>query len=144
MDKKFWIAGVAAFLVSFLSGFIVHGMLLRGDYAQLPNLFRTETDAMGYFPFLLLSHLIKGFAFAWIYRQGISAGVPWLTQGIRFGIAASLLITIPLYLVYYSVQPMPGATVAKQMVLDSIATVLMAIVVAFIFKEAAAKAAAQE
>lgn len=134
MDKKFWIAGAAAFLVSFLFSFVAHGILLQPDYAQLPNLFRTETDAMGHFPFMLLSHLIKGFAFAWVYRQGISAGMPWLTQGVRFGIAAALLITIPLYLVYYAVQPMPAATVVKQIVLDSIGTILMALAVAFIFK----------
>ncbi len=134
MDKKFWIAGAAAFMASFLLGFIGHGVLLRGDYERLPNLFRPEADAMGYFPFLLLSHLIKGFALAWIYRQGISAGVPWLTQGIRFGIAAALLITVPLYLVYYAVQPMPGATVAKQLVFDSIGTILISLVVAFIYK----------
>jgi hypothetical protein len=135
MDKKFWIAGIAAFLVSFLFSFVAHGILLQPDYAQLPNLFRTEADSMGYFPFMLLSHLVKGFAFAWVYRQGISAGVPWLTQGVRFGIAASLLITIPLYLIYYAVQPMPGATVVKQMALDSVGTILMALAVAFISKE---------
>jgi hypothetical protein len=134
MDKKFWIAGVAGFLVSLLGGFVVHANLLHADYALLPNLMRTEADAMTHFPFLLLSHFIKGFAFAWVYKQGISVGVPWLTQGIRFGIAAALLITVPLYLVYYAVEPMPGTLVAKQIIFDSITTVVMAIVIAFIYK----------
>lgn len=134
MDKKFWIAGVAGFLVSLIAGFVVHGIFLQPDYAQLPNLMRTEADTMNYFPFMLLSHLIKGFAFAWIYRQGISAGVPWLTQGVRFGIAVAFLMVIPLYLVYYAVQPMPGMLVVKQIVFDSISTVLVGIVVAFISK----------
>ncbi|CAN5424962.1 MAG: hypothetical protein M3449_11220 [Acidobacteriota bacterium] len=139
MDKKFWIAGAAGFLVSLIFSFVAHGILLQADYALLPNLMRTEADAMNYFPFMLLSHLIKGFAFAWIYRQGISANVPWLTQGVRFGVAVALLVAVPLYLVYYSVQPMPGTLVVKQIILDSISTVLMGIVVAFIFKTTTTK-----
>lgn len=133
MDKKFWIAGAAAFILSFATGFVGHGLLLHNDYGQIPNLMRTEADAMGYFPFMLLSHLIKGFAFAWVYQRGVS-GAPWLGQGVRYGIAMALLITIPLYLVYYAVQPMPGSLVVKQIVVDSISTLLMAVVVAFICK----------
>ena len=139
MNMKFLLAGIAGFLVSFASGFVAHGMLLHNDYAQIPNLMRTEADAMNYLPFMLLSHLFKGFAFAWIYRQGISSGTPWLTQGVRFGIAVALLMTVPLYLVYYAVQPMPGTLVVKQIIADSIATILMGIVVAFICKSGQAE-----
>ena len=140
MDKKFWIAGVAAFLVSLIFSFIAHGILLHADYAQLPNLFRTDADAQRHFQYMLLSHLLKGFAFAWVYKQGISGGVPWLTQAIRYGIAMCFLIVLPLYLVYYAVQPMPAAVVAKQIILDSIRTLLMAFTVAFIFKNASSAA----
>jgi hypothetical protein len=134
MNTKFLLAGVAGFIVSLAGGFVAHGMLLRNDYAQIPNLMRTDADAMNYFPFMLLSHLLKGFAFAWIYRQGISPGTPWLTHGVRFGVAVALLMTVPLYLIYYAVQPMPGTLVVKQIVADSISTVLMGVVVAFICK----------
>ena len=134
MDKRIVFAGIAAFLVSFLFSFVAHGMLLHGDYAQLPNLMRTDADAMGYFPFMLLSHLVKGVAFAWVYAQGLRSGASWLDQGLRYGVAMALLITVPLYLVYYSVQPMPGSLVVKQIVLDSIGTMLMAFAVAFVFR----------
>ena len=87
MNTKFLIAGVAGFLISLFGGFLFHGVLLQGDYAQLPNLMRTEADAQAHVPFMLVSHLIKGFAFAWIYMKGISPGVPPLTQGLKFGIA---------------------------------------------------------
>ena len=140
MNTKFLIAGIAGFIMSLGLGFVVHEMFLHNDYSQVSNLFRTEADHASYFPFMLLSHLAKGFAFAWIYRQGISSGVPWLTQGVRFGIAVAVLMTVPLYLIYYAVQPMPGMLVIKQIVGDSIATVLIGIVVAFIYKPAASEA----
>ena len=44
------------------------------------------------------------------------------------------LITVPLYLVYFAVQPMPGTLVALQIVADSISTIFMGVVVAFICK----------
>ena len=134
MNTRLIIAGVAAFLVSFLFSFVAHGMLLHADYAQLPHLMRTDQDAMGYLPFMLLSHLIKGFAFAWVFAQGLSGGT-WISQGLQYGIAMALLITVPLYLVYYAVQPMPGSLVAKQICLDSIGTILMALAVAFIYRK---------
>lgn len=133
MNAKFIIAGIAGFLISFLSGFVAHGILLRAEYATIPNLMRTEADAMNYLPHMLLSHLFKGFAFAWVYQQGVSSG-PWLAQGIRYGFAMIFLITVPLYLVYFAVQPMPGTLVALQIVADSISTIFMGIVVAFICK----------
>lgn len=131
---KFLLAAIAAFMISFVWGFIAHGILLHSDYGQLPNLFRPDGEAMGFLPYVMLSHAVKGFAFAWVYRQGISAGVPWLSQGIRFGIIASLLITVPLYLVYFAVQPLPAALVVKQMALDTVGTILMALAVAYICK----------
>lgn len=133
MNVKFLIAGVAGFLVSLFAGFLVHGMLLHGDYAQLPNLMRTEVDAQAHLPFMLVSHLIKGFAFAWIYTKGVSPGSA-LTQGLKFGVATAFLVTIPLYLVYYAVEPMPGMLVAKQIVFDSLTMILMGIVVSLIIK----------
>ena len=131
---KFLLAAIAAFMISFVWGFIAHGILLHSDYAQLPELFRPDGEAMGFLPYVMLSHAVKGFAFAWVYRQGISAGVPWLSQGIRFGIIAALLITIPLYLVYFAVQPIPASLAVKQMALDTVGTILMALSVAYILK----------
>jgi hypothetical protein len=135
MNTKLIIAGVAGFVVSLVGGFLFHGIVLHADYAQLlPNVMRTEADAQSHLPFLLLSHLIKGFVFAWIYTKGISPGVSWLSQGLKFGVATVFLVTIPLYLVYYSVEPMPGMLVAKQIVFDAITMILMGIVVSFITK----------
>lgn len=135
MDKKFWITGIVCTIVAFAAGFIVHGLILGDDYKALPNLFRSETDAQGYFPFMIVAHVMIGFAFAWIYRQGIASGQPWLMQGIRFGIAVACLTTIPMFLIYYAIQPMPGTLVGKQIAFDSLATILNGIVAGFINKE---------
>ena len=57
---------------------------------------------------------------------------PFLGQGIRFGIALAVLMTIPMYLIYYAVQPWPGAVVVKQIVYDTVRMLLMGLAVAWI------------
>jgi hypothetical protein len=44
-------------------------------------------------------------------------------------------MTIPTYLIYYAVQPMPGALVFRQIVFDTVGIVAMGIAVAWINKE---------
>jgi hypothetical protein len=133
MDKRFWIAGLVATVLFFILGFLVHAVLLAGDYMSLKSLFRPEAEANGNLPWIILAHVIMGFAFAWIYSRGVS-GAPWVMQGLRFGIAAALLVTVPWYLIYYAIQPWPASVVAKQIIFDGISMIITALAVAFIYK----------
>ncbi len=81
---------------------------------------------------MLLADALMGFGFTWIYRKGREAGKPALGQGLRFGMAIAALMTIPMYLIYYAVQPWPGAVVVKQIVYDVIGVLVMGVVVALI------------
>lgn len=136
MNKKFFIAWVVIFIVWMLGSFVVHGVLLHADYAQLPNLMRTEAEAQQHFPLMILAHVIMAGAFVWIYSRGVETK-PWLSQGIRFGIAVALLAIVPTYMIYYVVQPMPGMTVVKQTILDGILVTILGAVVAFLYKRPA-------
>jgi len=133
MDKRFWIAGIVASVLFFILGFVVHGVLMTEDYMRIKSMFRPEDEAMRNMPLMILAHIIMGFAFAWIYSRGVSAA-PWWMQGLRFGIAAALLITVPWYMIYYSVQPWPGMTAVKMTVFDGISLIITSLVVAFIYK----------
>jgi len=136
MNKKFIIAWIVIFIVWFAGSFVVHGVLLHDDYSKLTNLFRSEADAQKYMPLMILAHVLLSGALVWIYARGVEAK-PWLPQGIRFGVAVALLTIVPTYLIYYVVQPMPGATVAKQIVFDGVLTLLLASVTAFIYRQPA-------
>jgi hypothetical protein len=139
MKGKFFLAWVAVFVVWMAGGFVVHGTLLHADYAGLPNLFRPEAEAQGYFPLMILAHVIMAGAFVWIYSRGIESK-PWLAQGIRFGIAVALLTVVPTYTIYYVVQPMPGALAVKQMLFDGILIVILGAVTAFFYRQKLASA----
>jgi len=136
MNRRFAIAWLVLFIVWFLGSFVVHGVLLHGDYAALPNLFRKEAEAQNFFPLMILAHLFLSGAFVWIYARGEEAR-PWLGQGLRFAVAVIFLTTLPLYLIYFVVQPMPAATVAKQIVFDGILVLILGAVVAFMYRRPA-------
>jgi len=141
MDKKFFISWLVIFVVSMVGGFVVHGVLLGADYAALPNLFRPDAEAQNYFPFMLAAHIIMSGAFVWIYARG-NENKPWLEQGIRYGVAIMFLTVVPIYMIYYAVQPMPGIHVVKQIIFDGAVTLILGVVVAFLNKPQAAPASA--
>ena len=132
MSKRFWISVVAMFVMTMLAGFLVHGMLLAPEYAKLTSLFRPETDAARYLPVLLLAHLFLALGFTWIYLRGLERGKPYIGQGVRYGIAVAVLTTVPTYLIYLAVQPMPEAVVMKQILFDTIGLIAMGIVLSWI------------
>jgi membrane protease YdiL (CAAX protease family) len=134
MNKTFAISVVVMFVVSMALGFVVHGLILGQAYASLPNLFRGEQDQAGHFGYMILAHVFIAIGFTWIYRQGRESK-PWLMQGVRFGLAVAVLTTIPIYLIYFAVQPLPSDLVAQQIVYDTIATVIMGIVVAAVNRD---------
>ena len=98
------------------------------------SLLRSDDAAMGLFHFMIIAHIIMGFAAAWIYRQGVAEGA-WLTQGVRFGIAMACVSSIPMFMIYYVIQPTPGMLTVKQIIFDTITWIIIGIVLAFINKK---------
>jgi len=135
MNKRFALAWLVLFIAWFLGSFVVHGVLLHNDYMELTksNLFRKPEEAQAFFPLMILAHIFLSGAFVWIYARGAEAK-PWLGQGLRFAIAVIFLTTLPLYLIYYVVQPMPGAVVAKQIIFDGILVLILGAIVAFMYR----------
>ncbi len=133
MDRKFFIAWVVVFVAWMAGSFVVHGVLLHDAYSRLPDLFRPEADAQRLFPLMLLAHVVLAGAFVWIYARG-AENKPWLGQGLRFGLAVALLTCVPMYMIYYVVQPMPGNMVVKQIVFAGIVVLALGAIVAWLYR----------
>jgi len=133
MNKRFLIAWAVVLVAWFFGSFLVHGVLLGPDYKGLGALFRTDADAQAYFPLMLLAHVMLAGAFVWIYARGVEAK-PWLGQGLRFGLAVAFLTTIPTYTIYFVVQPMPGAVVAKQILFDSVLMLALGAITGWLYR----------
>ena len=132
MDKRFWICGLVMSIAALLLDFIVHALLLAPDYAALGTMYRSDADSQHYMPWMILAHVLIGFAMTWIYVQGFSSGKASSAQGLRFGFAMALFSVVPGYLIYYAVQPLPAVLVVKQIVFGSICMVLLSLLVAWL------------
>lgn len=98
---------------------------------------RPEEEQAGLTHFMLLAHLVMAGAFVWIYQRGVE-DKPWIQQGLRFGIAAALLTTIPMFTIYYVVQQTPGMLAFKQSIGDTAVVIIVALVAAFLSRSDAA------
>ena len=137
MNKKFALAWLAVFVVWMLGSYLIHGMLLMADYGMYASTFRTPEDSERLLPFLIGAHVVMSGAFVAIYRRGIEAR-PWMGQGIRYGVMVTLLTCVPSYVIYYTILPLGGMLVVKQIVMDSILLLVLGMVAAFFHKDGAA------
>ncbi len=131
MNKKFVVSSLVVAFASLMVGFLVHALLLQADYARLPNMYRSEASSQAYFGYMLFAHLLIGIGMTWIYQRGIEAGKPFVMQGLRFGAAVSVVSIIPMYLIYFAVQPMPSDLVAQQIVFSTIGTLVLGVITAW-------------
>ena len=128
--KHFLISAVVMFILSLGLGFVVHGVLLKDDYAKLTGLMRDEAGQQQHFPAMLAAHAVLGLGVTALYRWGRDVGKGWVVEGVWFGLLLGVVACIPTYLIYYAVQPMPGALVVKQIVFEMVATVVLGFAVA--------------
>ena len=134
MGKRFWICGIVVSVAALLLDFVVHGVLLQPDYTALvpTGIYRGPEDANAYMPYMVAAHLLIGFGLTWLYRKGMQPDRSVLGQGLRVGAAIAVMSTIPGYLIYYAVQPLPAALVHKQMIFSTIAMLLLGLLLAWL------------
>ncbi len=131
--KQVVISSVVLFIVSMLLGFAIHVGLLGADY-EASGLMRTLEDQNSKFGFNLFAHVMISVGFTLIYRRG-REDKPWLAQGVRLGLLWSCASSIPTYLIYHAVMPFELVLISKQIAFDTVAIVLLGVVVAAVNKE---------
>jgi hypothetical protein len=134
MNKRFVLSAAVVMVILIATGYLVHGILLARDYARLPNLYRSQEEQTKYLPVILAAQVIAGVALVWLYRRAKNSR-PTILDGVQFGLAVAALMVVPKFLIYYAIQPLPGALVVKQIVFDTIIVTLLGIVVAYLNRE---------
>ena len=115
------------FVLSSLFGNLIHAIVLHYDYASVPQLFRRPVDAD--FRLILFSYLAFAVGSVWVYAHGVE-DLPWLGQGVRFGIAMWLVTSLPWFLMAYATQPLPETLLWKQLGYEFADKIVLGIVTA--------------
>jgi hypothetical protein len=103
--KRFIIAFAAAYIFLFIWGWLFNGVVLKDVYAETPSLWRSQSEMMSLFHWIIIGQALIVFGFVAIYASGFAGG--GVIAGIRLGILLEIA-AIGMRLGFYVVQPIPG------------------------------------
>jgi hypothetical protein len=129
--KKTILGFVVVLVLSAVTNFLIHAILLQGVYQQSAALMRSPADGQSHAPFLLVGFFFFSVAFVRLYPQ-TTAGGAWMAQGLRYGVTVWLIATVSRYFIYYAIQPWPFSTVLLQLAYELVAMLLMGEALAFV------------
>ena len=135
--KRFILAFIAAYVFIFVWGWLLNGVFLKDVYAQTPNLWRSQSEMMGLFHWILIGQALIVFSFVMIYASGFAGG--GVIAGIRLGILLEIA-AIGMRLGFYAVQPIPGKLVLYGGAGGLIEMIIVGAIVGAIYKPAPARA----
>jgi hypothetical protein len=136
--KRFILAFIAAYIFLFVWGWLVNGVLLKDIYAQTPNLWRTQTEMLSFFHWILIGQALIVFAFVMLYVVGFAGG--GVVAGIRLGILLEIA-AIGMRMGVYAVQPFPGKLLVYASIGGLIEMIITGAVVGAIYKPASSEKA---
>jgi hypothetical protein len=132
--KRFILAFVAAYIFLFLWGWLLNGVFLKDVYAETPNLWRTQTEMLSFFHWILIGQALIVFAFVIIYVVGFAGG--GVIAGVRLGILLEIA-AIGMRMGVYAVQPFPGKLLIYASIGGLIEMIITGAIVGAIYKPAA-------
>jgi hypothetical protein len=131
--NRFIVAFIAAYIFMFFWGWLLNGMLLKDIYAETPNLWRSQSEMMSLFHWIIIGQALVIFAFVMIYAGGFAGG--GVVAGIRFGILLEIA-AIGMRLGFYAVQPFPGKLIVYGSISGLIEMIIVGAIVGAIYKPA--------
>jgi hypothetical protein len=140
------LAGGAVFLLANVGAVLVHGFLLANDYAPFyGTLLRGDSGADGQpawqFVFLPVVHLSFSVGLIWLFLVARADEARWVSRALKLGVMSYLMGAGPLFLLWYSEQPWPGALAAKQLGYELVIAIVLALTAGAILRPTASRTA---
>ena len=131
--KRFIIAFIAAYVFMFLWGWLLNGVLFKDVYAETPNLWRSQSEMMTLFHWIIIGQALVIFAFVMIYACGFA-----VIAGIRLGILVEIA-AIGMRMAIYAVQPFPGKLIVYGSISGLIEMIIVGAIAGAIYKPASVR-----
>ena len=130
--KKYVIGSIVVFVVMFVLEYVLHEIILIGQYEATQHIYRTK-EAMGqYMPAMILAYIMMSFGFCYIFIQGYKG--KGCVEGIRYGLLIGFAFVVPSALINYTVFPMSGWIMLGHFIGFPIETMILGAVIATIYK----------
>lgn len=129
--KRLLLAIVVAFVITFGTDFLIHGVWLSPDYEANKALWRPENEMQSFFHWTLIAQLLCSATFVIIWAKGFAGRD--LATAITFGLLMGLFQGI-WAIINYVVMPLPGALATKWFLAGTAQCILLGVVTALIYK----------
>ena len=129
--KRLIITMLTTFVAVWATDFLIHGVLIRPDYAASLELWRPESDMGKYFPWMLSGQLLAAVAIVMLYAKGFANGC--LKTACIFGLITGGA-SQSLSLIFYAVMPIPGMIITKWVFFGLIQGVTLGVVAWAVYK----------
>ena len=103
MNKRFWMAVVACYVVGQVLGFLIHQVALADTYKALASVWRPEAEMQAKMWIFFVTSLVAVFLFCFIFTKGYENKGPM--EGARYGALVGLLISVPAAYDAYVIYP---------------------------------------
>jgi len=103
MNKRFWMAFAACYIVGQVLGFVINGVVLADTYKSLAHVWRPEAEMQARMWIFLLTSFVSIFLFCYIFTKGYEG--KGLAEGLRYGGLMGLLMSVPIAYDSYVVYP---------------------------------------
>jgi len=134
-------AAVAATVVFFVYGFLVHGMLIAKDYVPYPEgVYRSGDAASSHMPFGLTGIFIAILVFAAIYAKVYQGARAAAAEGARMGLLFGIFIAGAFVAVNYGTINISGKLALELAVSALIEWTLVGVVVGLVYRPTKAPA----
>jgi hypothetical protein len=135
MNFKFIVAIIVVTVVWLFGDFLTYGWQLPPDnidWRQTPQMANPDL----YKVWMAFAHAILATAFVWIYSRSKQKR-PSFMQGLYYGLAVSMLISVPTALMFYSVHQISADLALLKIKHDAFCAITMGVVVAWLYRQPA-------
>jgi hypothetical protein len=131
--KRLIFAFVAAYVVLFLTDFLIHHLWLAADYAATQQIWRPESEMRNHMLWMIGAQVVMVITFVLLWTRW--ADTASLGCAIGFGLLMGAFSGV-WAIVLYVILPMPGALAAKWFFSGIAQSILLALVTFFVYKPA--------
>ena len=126
---------VAATVVDAIYGFLVYGLLLAGDFAMFPGVYRPADVGMAYLPLMFAFLFVALLVVAMIFAKGYEGG-SGVAEGVRFGALLGIFVAMAFSVVNYATLNIGRMHSLRMAIAGFVEWTLIGVVIGVVYKPA--------
>jgi hypothetical protein len=131
--KRLILAIIVAFVVLWVTDFLIHGIWMMPDYRATQQLWRSDAEMSSYMGWMLGAQLLFVITFVILWAKGFASHTTKIGCAVGYGLLMGLFSGV-WAIIMYVIIPMPGSIATKWFFAGIVQTILLSLVTFWIYK----------